>query len=63
MFLSWQVLEETGFDIGVMINKDECIDNKLNGQLSRLYIIPGVSMETNFMPRTRKEIKVPRKEG
>lgn len=52
-----EVLEETGFDITSYFNIDDFIDNKMNGQLSRLYIVPGVSMKTNFQPRTRKEIK------
>ena len=54
----FQVLEETGFDISSMIDRDEYIEYKMSEQLSRLYIVPGVSMDTKFQPRTRKEIKV-----
>ena len=53
-----KVLEETGFDIANLIDKDEYIEYKMNEQLSRLYLVPGVSMDTKFQPRTRKEIKV-----
>ena len=57
-FYIFQVFEETGFDISTMIDKDEYIEFKMNEQNSRLYIVPGVSMETKFAPRTRKEIRV-----
>ena len=58
MDLSFQVFEETGFDISPLINTDDYIEYKMNEQLSRLYIVPHVSMETKFHPKTRKEIKV-----
>ena len=50
--------EETGFDVSELIDREEYIEYKMGEQLSRLYIIPGVSKETKFAPRTRKEIKV-----
>lgn len=53
-----QVLEETGFDIKNRICKDVFIEQKINDQLVRLYIIPGVSKDTKFYPKTRKEIRV-----
>ena len=53
-----QVLEETGFDISNLIDREEYIEYKMHEQLSRLYLVPGVSKETAFAPRTRKEIKV-----
>ena len=52
-----EVLEETGFDISKLIDSEEFIEFKMNEQLSRLYIVHPVSMETKFMPQTRKEIK------
>ena len=52
-----EVLEETGFDISSLIDKEEFIEFKMSEQLNRLYIIHPVSMETKFMPQTRKEIK------
>lgn len=53
-----QVLEETGFDIKNLIYKDMYIEQKITDQLVRLYIIPGVSKDTKFNPKTRKEIRV-----
>ena len=50
--------EETGFDITALIDKNEFIENYFNDQLSRLYIITGVGLDTKFQPKTRKEIKV-----
>lgn len=41
-----------------LIDEEEYIEYKMNEQLSRLYLVPGVSMDTKFQPRTRKEIKV-----
>lgn len=52
-----EVLEETGFDISSLIDKDEYIDNHFNDQLTRLYIITGVPRDVNFHPKTRNEIK------
>lgn len=53
-----QVLEETGFDIKNRICKDVYIEQKITDQLVRLYIIPHVSKDTKFNPKTRKEIRV-----
>ncbi|CAJ1070963.1 m7GpppN-mRNA hydrolase [Xyrichtys novacula] len=52
-----EVLEETGFDIKNRICKDVYIEQKITDQLVRLYIIPGVSRDTKFNPKTRKEIR------
>lgn len=52
-----EVLEETGFDIKNRICKDVYIEQKITDQLVRLYIIPGVSKDTKFNPKTRKEIR------
>nr|XP_020456637.1 m7GpppN-mRNA hydrolase isoform X2 [Monopterus albus] len=52
-----EVLEETGFDIKNRICKEIYIEQKITDQLVRLYIIPGVSKDTKFNPKTRKEIR------
>ncbi|XP_029025093.1 m7GpppN-mRNA hydrolase [Betta splendens] len=52
-----EVMEETGFDIKNRICKDVYIEQKITDQLVRLYIIPHVSKDTKFNPKTRKEIR------
>lgn len=52
-----EVLEETGFDISNLIDKNEYIESVINDQLVRLYIISGVHKGTKFQPKTRNEIK------
>jgi len=52
------VFEETGFDIKDYICKEEYIELRINDQLARLYIIPGVPKNTKFNPKTRREIRV-----
>ncbi|XP_061599126.1 m7GpppN-mRNA hydrolase [Cololabis saira] len=52
-----EVMEETGFDIKNRICKDMYIEQKITDQVVRLYIIPGVSKDTKFFPKTRKEIR------
>lgn len=52
-----EILEETGFDARSLIDENQYLEYKYNGQLSRLYIIPGVSQETHFEATTRQEIK------
>ena len=54
----WQVLEETGFDISELVDHDLFFEYRVNEQLSRLYIVPGVPLNTNFQAKTRNEIKV-----
>ncbi|XP_019514674.1 PREDICTED: m7GpppN-mRNA hydrolase [Hipposideros armiger] len=51
------VFEETGFDIKDYICKDDYIELRINDQLARLYIIPGIPRETKFNPKTRREIR------
>uniref|UniRef100_T1IWP2 mRNA-decapping enzyme 2 n=1 Tax=Strigamia maritima TaxID=126957 RepID=T1IWP2_STRMM len=52
-----EVLEETGFDMSKLINKDEYLEHSMNDQVIRLYIITGVPNDTKFQPKTRNEIK------
>ncbi|XP_069138186.1 m7GpppN-mRNA hydrolase-like [Argopecten irradians] len=52
-----EVEEETGFDIVRLIDKNDFLENHFNDQLTRLYIVPGVPLNTKFQPKTRKEIK------
>ncbi|NWW54764.1 DCP2 hydrolase, partial [Pedionomus torquatus] len=52
-----EVFEETGFDIKDYICKEEYIELRINDQLARLYIIPGVPKNTKFNPKTRREIR------
>lgn len=55
---SFQVLEETGFDITHLIDKQAYLEHYFNDQLIRLYIITGIPPNVKFHPKTRKEIKV-----
>ncbi|KAK7070145.1 mRNA-decapping enzyme subunit 2 [Halocaridina rubra] len=52
-----EVLEETGFDISNMIDPNIYLEMSIGEQRVRLYIITGVPMNTEFIPRTRGEIK------
>ncbi|XP_059666068.1 mRNA-decapping enzyme subunit 2 [Cornus florida] len=51
-----EVLEETGFDVSKLLNKDEYIEMIFGQQRVRLYIVPGVKDDTAFAPQTKKEI-------
>lgn len=51
-----EVLEETGFDVSELLNKDEYIEVIFGQQRVRIYIIAGVSDNTTFAPLTKKEI-------
>lgn len=53
-----QVLEETGFNVSKLINKDEYIEMTFGPQRVRLYIVGGVKDDTMFAPQTKKEISV-----
>lgn len=53
-----QVLEETGFDVALLLDKDEYIEKTFGQQRVRLYIIAGVKDDTAFAPLTKKEISV-----
>ncbi|KFR06840.1 m7GpppN-mRNA hydrolase, partial [Nipponia nippon] len=52
-----QVFEETGFDIKDYICKEEYIELRINDQVARLYIVPGIPKNTQFNPKTRREIR------
>ncbi|XP_059062070.1 m7GpppN-mRNA hydrolase [Achroia grisella] len=52
-----EVLEETGFDISKLISKNDYVEATIHDQIARLYIIPHISRDTKFQPRTRNEIK------
>ncbi|XP_073130691.1 mRNA-decapping enzyme subunit 2 [Henckelia pumila] len=51
-----EVLEETGFDVSKLLNKDEYIEMIFGQQRVRLYLVPGVKDDTSFAPLTKKEI-------
>ncbi|KAM3581219.1 mRNA-decapping enzyme subunit 2 [Umbelopsis sp. WA50703] len=51
-----EVLEETGFDITPYIEPQNFLEITLREQRIRLYIICGVPENSEFIPRTRKEI-------
>jgi len=53
-----QVLEETGFDVSNLLNKDKYIEKIFGQQRVRLYVIAGVKDDTAFAPLTKKEISV-----
>ncbi len=52
-----EVHEETGFDISEYLEEDEWIEQVINDQTVRLYLIPGVPETTQFKTNTRCEIK------
>lgn len=52
-----EVFEETGFDIGNLIDKNDFVESIIHDRLVRLYIISGIKKDTKFEPQTRKEIK------
>ncbi|GAA0146643.1 hypothetical protein LIER_06548 [Lithospermum erythrorhizon] len=51
-----EVLEETGFDVSELLNKDYYIEKIFGQQRVRLYIVAGVKDDTAFAPLTKKEI-------
>lgn len=55
---AFQVIEETGFDVSDLLDRNEFLENYFSDQLTRLYIISGIPLDTKFQPKTRKEIKV-----
>lgn len=57
MLFYYQVLEETGFDISKLLNKNDYIEAIIHDQIVRLYIIGYIPRDTKFQPRTRNEIK------
>nr|XP_002130621.1 m7GpppN-mRNA hydrolase [Ciona intestinalis] len=52
-----EVLEETGYDITKSIKPNQYAEHLLNEQLSRLYFVRDVPLDTKFGPKTRGEIK------
>lgn len=52
-----EVLEETGFDIIPHVDPCEYLERHANDQQNRLYLIDGIPLETNFQPKTRREIR------
>ncbi|KAI9017881.1 Dcp2, box A domain-containing protein [Phycomyces nitens] len=53
-----EVLEETGYDIEPLLKRQDYIELTMREQRIRLYLIVGVPEDTDFVPRTRKEISV-----
>lgn len=51
-----EVLEETGFDVGELVQEDVYFEQVVNNQTVRLYVVAGVSENTEFYPRSRGEI-------
>ncbi|CAG8615563.1 12701_t:CDS:2, partial [Ambispora leptoticha] len=51
-----EVLEETGYDISPLIKEKDYVEITIREQRIRLYIVVGVPRDTEFCPRTRKEI-------
>lgn len=52
-----QVLEETGYNITSLLDPNIYLETSIGEQFVRLYIIPGVPTSTQFVPRTKGEIK------
>ncbi|XP_045108466.1 m7GpppN-mRNA hydrolase-like [Portunus trituberculatus] len=52
-----EVLEETGYDISPLIDPNVFLETSIGEQYVRLYIIPGVPTNIDFVPRTKGEIK------
>ncbi|KAL0080287.1 DCP2-domain-containing protein [Phycomyces blakesleeanus] len=50
------VLEETGYDVEPLLKQQDYIELTMREQRIRLYLIVGVPEDTDFVPRTRKEI-------
>ncbi|XP_071532008.1 m7GpppN-mRNA hydrolase-like [Panulirus ornatus] len=52
-----EVLEETGFDISSKLDVNHYLERQIGPQPVRLYIIPGVPLDTKFTPDSKWEIK------
>ncbi|KAK7009513.1 m7GpppN-mRNA hydrolase [Biomphalaria glabrata] len=52
-----EVLEETGFDIKPYMDPEEYLEKCSNEQVSRLYIVANVPLNSTFTPKTRREIR------
>jgi hypothetical protein len=55
---TWQVLEETGYDIKPLVSEERVIKVSIYTQMITLYIVHPVSEDAEFATRTRKEISV-----
>lgn len=55
-----EVLEETGFELKELLEEENSLSLNIRQQDVKLYIVPGVSEDTVFCPRTRGEIAVSR---
>eukprot|EP00092_Neocalanus_flemingeri_P003858 GFUD01004154.1.p1 GENE.GFUD01004154.1~~GFUD01004154.1.p1 ORF type:complete len:416 (-),score=116.83 GFUD01004154.1:73-1320(-) len=53
---SREVMEETGFDVGQLIQQKVYLEQVVNNQTVRLYLVAGVSEKNVFCPRSRGEI-------
>lgn len=53
-----EVLEETGFDLSGMVSGSDYIEITMREQNVKLYVVPGIPEDTEFLPRTRNEISV-----
>lgn len=51
-----EVMEETGFNIKPYLEEDVYIEQYIHEQLTRLYLVLNVPMDTKFNPQTRNEI-------
>ncbi|KAJ7566780.1 hypothetical protein O6H91_02G118100 [Diphasiastrum complanatum] len=51
-----EVWEETGFDVSKLLKLDDYLEVVIGQQRIRLYIISGVSNDTVFAPKTKREI-------
>lgn len=52
-----EVDEETGYNCENLINPNDFLENTLNYQYIRLYIVRGVPYKTKFEPKSRNEIR------
>lgn len=52
-----EVYEETGLDVSKLINPSAYEEAKINEQMVRLFVIPGIPHDTKFQPQSRKEIR------
>ncbi|CAL9234821.1 unnamed protein product, partial [Arabidopsis halleri] len=53
-----EVLEETGFDISNLLDKEHYLQKFFDKQRACRYIVAGVSTNTTFAPQTKHEIEV-----
>lgn len=56
--LSYQVLEETGYNLSGQIREADCIRLCIKQQPITLFVVPSVPEDFPFKTQTRKEISV-----